>query len=201
MKALTLHEPWASLIATGHKTIETRSWHPPADLVGQRIAIHAGKHVDHGMWAMLERRFGDFDVFEGAVICIARLAWYGQVYATYPDTWHDGELLAQVTGHDGAIFTVDVDEWGDFSEGRWLWGLEDVEWLDPPVRVNGQMGLWNWSPGPGIEVPVGMAPLRESAPAARSCPRCGGRLNPSGEDDELRCINCGHRAYVGAEAA
>ena len=43
MKAITLHQPWASLIAEGHKTIETRDWPPPLSLVGQRIAIHAGK--------------------------------------------------------------------------------------------------------------------------------------------------------------
>ena len=26
LKAISLHEPWASLIASGHKTLETRSW-------------------------------------------------------------------------------------------------------------------------------------------------------------------------------
>ena len=41
MKAITLHQPWASLIAEGVKTIETRSWAPPAALWGERIAIHA----------------------------------------------------------------------------------------------------------------------------------------------------------------
>ena len=43
MKALTLHQPWASLIAEGPKTVETRSWSAPAWVIGQRIAIHAGK--------------------------------------------------------------------------------------------------------------------------------------------------------------
>ena len=42
MKALTLHQPWASLIAGGRKTIETRPWAPPCGLVGERFAIHAG---------------------------------------------------------------------------------------------------------------------------------------------------------------
>ena len=40
--AITLHQPWASLIALGLKTVETRSWPAPARLVAQRIAIHAG---------------------------------------------------------------------------------------------------------------------------------------------------------------
>ena len=40
MKAITLHQPWATLIALGVKTIETRSW--PTKHRGP-IAIHAGK--------------------------------------------------------------------------------------------------------------------------------------------------------------
>ena len=43
MRAITLHQPWASLIALGHKTTETRSWPAPKTLVGSRIAIHAAK--------------------------------------------------------------------------------------------------------------------------------------------------------------
>lgn len=43
MKALTVRQPWASLIALGVKTIETRSWRAPKALIGERIAIHAGK--------------------------------------------------------------------------------------------------------------------------------------------------------------
>ena len=41
MKATTLWQPWASLIAIGAKYYETRDYPPPAKLLGQRIAIHA----------------------------------------------------------------------------------------------------------------------------------------------------------------
>ncbi len=41
--AITLHQPWASWIAWGLKTSETRTHNRFASLVGQRIAIHAGK--------------------------------------------------------------------------------------------------------------------------------------------------------------
>ncbi len=44
MKALTLIQPWASLMAWGVKTIETRSWEPPANALGW-IAIYAGKNT------------------------------------------------------------------------------------------------------------------------------------------------------------
>ena len=43
--AITLHQPWASRIALGIKTVETRSWPAPARLLGRRIAVHAAKRV------------------------------------------------------------------------------------------------------------------------------------------------------------
>jgi hypothetical protein len=48
VKVLSLHQPWASLIALGVKTIETRSWRCPPALIGQRIAIHAAKRLAPG---------------------------------------------------------------------------------------------------------------------------------------------------------
>lgn len=42
MRAITVHQPWAWLIANGWKSIETRGWAPPKALIGERIAIHAG---------------------------------------------------------------------------------------------------------------------------------------------------------------
>jgi hypothetical protein len=41
MRALTIRQPWATLIAEGVKTIETRSW---STKHRGPIAIHAGKH-------------------------------------------------------------------------------------------------------------------------------------------------------------
>lgn len=52
MKALTLHQPWASLIALGVKTIETRSW---STKYRGPLAIHAGKRCEVG-------KVGHFDV-------------------------------------------------------------------------------------------------------------------------------------------
>lgn len=48
MKAISLWQPWASLIACGAKRYETRSWAPPRELIGQSIAIHAAKKIDRG---------------------------------------------------------------------------------------------------------------------------------------------------------
>jgi hypothetical protein len=46
MKAISLWQPWASLIACGAKPYETRHWAPPKELIGQPVAIHAAKKID-----------------------------------------------------------------------------------------------------------------------------------------------------------
>lgn len=45
MKAISLWQPWASLIACGAKPFETRHWAPPRELIGTTIAIHAAKKI------------------------------------------------------------------------------------------------------------------------------------------------------------
>lgn len=46
MKIISLHQPWASWVALGWKTIETRTHTRFKNLVGQTIGIHAAKHWD-----------------------------------------------------------------------------------------------------------------------------------------------------------
>ena len=149
MKVTTLHEPYASLVAWGHKTIETRDNPPPRGLIGKRIGIHAGKQVDKlaassASWLGVEVQYG--------MVATARLAWAGQVMAESSDGWRVYvRKLATVPDRQGTravYFMLDVDEdnsaWGDFDEGRWLWALEDVRRIDPPVAVKGQQGWWDW---------------------------------------------------------
>ena len=52
MKALTIWQPWASLIIAGAKPFEFRGWRPPASLIGQRIVIHAAaRKIDKALEA------------------------------------------------------------------------------------------------------------------------------------------------------
>jgi hypothetical protein len=68
MKAISLWQPWASLIACGAKPYETRSFAPPALLIGQSIAIHAARKIDKGAAQFAEElmygqhKDGGFDV-------------------------------------------------------------------------------------------------------------------------------------------
>jgi len=48
MKALSIMQPWAWLVAAGHKDIENRDWRPanPGLRFRGRFLIHAGKRMD-----------------------------------------------------------------------------------------------------------------------------------------------------------
>jgi hypothetical protein len=47
MRALTLTQPWATMVASGIKRIENRDWrHDPKSMIGQRFAIHASREID-----------------------------------------------------------------------------------------------------------------------------------------------------------
>lgn len=42
MKAITIKQPWASLIVEGIKDVENRTWACPKKYIGQQLLIHAG---------------------------------------------------------------------------------------------------------------------------------------------------------------
>ena len=161
MKAITLHQPWASLVASGHKTIETRSWAPPLNLKGQRIAIHASKRrparADLEVMYELGRdempQGFDFGELEepvvasewvlGSIVATAKLAGVWQV----ENLLHDGTMFV-ASDSIGQVLYYPTDPYGDFSRGRWLWELADVEPCWPPIPATGRQRLWNWNGRP-----------------------------------------------------
>jgi hypothetical protein len=70
MRAISLYQPWASLIAEGVKTIETRLHDRFTALVGQRVAIHAGLKNDRQAWKSIVQVLPSGDLRDSALkIC------------------------------------------------------------------------------------------------------------------------------------
>ena len=151
MKALTLHQPWASLIASGAKSIETRSWPPPPGLIGQRIAIHAGKRLA-GLKSLGPKVVDEMTGLHGVnwrggvplgeIVATVRLDHAARVRREFKG-YVEALVFRSLPGEDRLI-QVPTGPFGDFAIGRWLWLLSDVQPCDPPVPAVGRRGIWEW---------------------------------------------------------
>lgn len=76
MKCLSVKQPWAWLLVTGHKDIENRSW--PTKLRGW-VLVHAGLTLDLAVWpAIAEQRPAitlpsQFDIARGGIVGAMRI--------------------------------------------------------------------------------------------------------------------------------
>lgn len=131
IKAITLHQPWATLIALGAKQYETRSW---TTRFRGLLVIHAGKTLmidpkDRVMLSLL----ADVGIREpnklplGAAVCVCELT---AIYRTQDCAPHLSERERA---------------FGDFSPGRAAWKLEHVQRFARPIPCKGAQYLWDWT--------------------------------------------------------
>jgi len=150
MKALSLWQPWATLVARGLKARETRHW--STDYRGP-IAIHAAKTLDMAGAPKGLCRAGLgaqwFDACPlGAVVAVARLT-----------SCHRAEQVeADLTRADRAA--------GNYTPGRYAWRLTDVRALGEPIPLTGRQGLFNWTPPDDLGARLG--PILDHAAAVRA---------------------------------
>ena len=154
MKAITIMQPYASLVASGAKQIETRCW--STNYRGP-IAIHAGKKWTADQQELIKRDPFLSALFSGnkkmsikkryqllpfgAVIAIAELV----------DCVRMVEQTTQiVTGkviesklENGQIILGNELVFGNYETGYYAWILENVRPIDP-VPAKGQQRIWNW---------------------------------------------------------
>lgn len=142
MKAITLHQPYATLMAVGAKTFETRSWQT---YHRGTIAVHAAKTQENDglFWyepiASMLKQHGYNDPSElpyGKVVSIHMLR------ACFPTPLVSGQSMSwgQIT------LPPDWPEsrFGNYEPGRYAWHMSLIEALDPPIAARGRQGLWNW---------------------------------------------------------
>jgi len=135
MKAITLWDPWASLIVAGVKKIETRSWYTK---YRGPLAIHAAKRKPFARdlsWLDLSSLQADLSrvIDSGKLEDLPRGCVIGVC-----------ELVDCVPVEDIRIGISEVEaKYGDYASGYWAWILENVRQIEP-VPVRGYQGLWNW---------------------------------------------------------
>jgi hypothetical protein len=149
MKALTLTQPFATLVAIGAKHFETRSW--STDYRGP-LAIHAAKGLTpvggaaglvQFYWrepfrqALAGAGFSaelDHELPRGAVVAVCDLVYCLPTGEVREDL--TANALADIEGETELAF-------GDFSPGRYAWRLANVRMLDKTIACKGALGLWD----------------------------------------------------------
>ena len=135
IKALTLTEPWATLMALLEKNVETRSW---TTSYRGLIAIHAAKsYPKYAREFRLENPFVKESLFFsqalgdnlGSVLCVRNLIACQTTELFLRDHKPDEKEIA----------------FGDYSRGRFAWVFDkSIRFFTPPIPAKGSLGLWNW---------------------------------------------------------
>lgn len=160
IRAITLYQPWASLMAIGAKKIETRTWR---SFYKGPIAIHSSLrvHVDElptdgstrrRMLDALLPHLPEFDrphrvTFRDVidVLPLGCILGIGNLTACLPT---GGFATWPVTG-----MPVETDdEWwfGNYQPGRYAWKIENVIALPEPIPARGLPSVWDWTYPPQV---------------------------------------------------
>lgn len=164
MKAITLWQPWASLLACGAKQYETRSWETS---YRGPIAIHAAKKDPCripllGMEAFeaatkkaLEKAGFTWCLLPtGCVIATAELVNCWRIVYN-PGTDIDkaktipigAELDVPKHHPDFHHYIVPTEQemlFGDWTPGRYAWEFANMAMLQGSIPAKGMQRLWNW---------------------------------------------------------
>lgn len=139
IKAISIHQPWASLIASGVKKFETRSW---STRHRGPLLICASKYK----LPPIEVRFLMLDLQTPSIGDVSEERFYYLPFGKAVCLVNLEACISTDLIHFDRRFKETDRPFGDFSPGRFAWRLRNVRTFEPfPVR--GQQGLFN------VEVP------------------------------------------------
>jgi hypothetical protein len=153
MKAISLTQPWATLVAISAKRYETRSWQTK---YRGEIAIHAsaGFPIDARRLCIPPLGMGYVGPFSAALATAGLKGPVADGNRISTGQLPLGAIIAVLTLVDitptGTLFSphslpdsgVNEEEFGDYSPGRFAWGLTNVRALKEPVPCKGSLSLW-----------------------------------------------------------
>lgn len=127
IKAISLWQPWASLMALGHKKIEPRSW---ATRYRGPLYIHAAKKIIGWPSITIQAVFDDIafqpsDLPLGCLICKVNLVDCIKIFI-----------------HNRPAYPERI--FGDYTPYRFMWITENLETFDP-IPYRGRQRIFNVS--------------------------------------------------------
>lgn len=149
MKALTLTQPWATLVAIGAKKIETRSWNTQ---YRGPLAIHAAKgypgaakdmcYQPHFKSALLSAGYSvPHELPTGVIVATCDLVSTHRVdemdWVEGKRGWANGRYFWEATEQEKTFGIYDI--------GRYMWFLANVKKLEKPLPAKGALSIWEWN--------------------------------------------------------
>lgn len=128
MKAITIKQPWATLIAEGYKEYEFRTW--KTKYRGD-ILIHAGKGMDKKAMERFKHLNLEYPV--GQIIAKAIITDCVKV---------DDRLRDVLAKKDPIVYKGVINKTSNDWDG-YGFKLENIEKINP-IEVNGKLSLWDY---------------------------------------------------------
>jgi hypothetical protein len=152
MKALTVYEPWASLIILGAKPWEWRGHELPRYMVDVRAVIHASRRpvkrpeLVELLDDLKTDPLGTSLIPEIAIPFLERALRHG-----YPFRLGYGlgaavfraPIAAATWAAEHNRVGLDSDR---IDHSKWAWPLTDLEPFAHPIACRGLQGFWTWDP-------------------------------------------------------
>ncbi|CAN7301667.1 hypothetical protein LJR231_001539 [Phyllobacterium sp. LjRoot231] len=151
MKAITIWQPWASLIMANAKPYEFRGWPVPHVIIGTTIAIHAGaRPMKRGELADLITRLTSDQAWTTCLNKEIALPLLERAI-TSPGILPLSSILGTVKigkakgGNDivhefgGKLNDSDRNQHSNFA-----WPLSEIKVFEPFVPAKGMQGFWEW---------------------------------------------------------
>ena len=138
MRAVSVWNPWATLLAHGFKKNETRGYPAPASLLGESIAICSTKTVkadQRNAWGEVPPAI-KFEALAAGLIKPASLM-QGHLlgFATVADCVETTPAFIEgLTARERAL--------GWYGPGRYAWLMSAFLPLSSPIPVRGAQGIW-----------------------------------------------------------
>ena len=152
--AITVWQPWASLIAIGAKPYEFRRRLPPGFVIGRQIAIHAGARPvrrDEVLSLLYSLQLDTADAPGSGLVKDIALPFLDLVArnpmnAPLRCVVCLATLKAPLQPDEArALFAPDSDR---TEHHNFAWPLRNIRRLEPPVPADGAQGFWPWRPDP-----------------------------------------------------
>lgn len=123
MKCLTIKQPWASLIVSGYKKYEFRSWKTK---YRGKILIHAGMSLEKTYIDKVKEY--NLEYIKGAIIGEAEIVDCILVDKNFDDYLRNENNLV----------------YGKDHVGSYAWKLDNIKKYKEPIYVKGKLSLWEY---------------------------------------------------------